>query len=138
MADDSPTNVFVLTAMLKSPGSPPSPRPTARRRSRWERPSAARRDLHGRADAADGRHAAEVVIRAAQEPGARVVIVAVTAHPEVRHQPAFKAVGFDDVMMKPVDLAQLRHAVEKWMAGPDDRAWGATRGLLDFRGGPPT
>ena len=51
-------------------------------------------------------------------PGPRAAIVAVTAFPEVRHLPGFKAAAFDDFLVKPVELPVLRRAVEKWLREP--------------------
>lgn len=117
VADDSATNVFVLTAMLRSLG-------------------------HAAFSAADGAEAVRLAverypalifmdvqmprldgvsaaIRIREAFGSRsVAIIAVTAHPEIRHQPGFKAARFDDFMVKPVELSLVRQAVGRWM--PED------------------
>ena len=54
--------------------------------------------------------------------------MAVTAYPEVRHNPDFKAAGFDDFLVKPVDLSMVRLAVEKWIVkASTDRRGGTAR-----------
>jgi len=48
----------------------------------------------------------------------------VTAYPDARHLPDFKAADFDDFLVKPVELSVVRRAVEKWMtlSGGDGRS----------------
>jgi hypothetical protein len=53
-----------------------------------------------------------------------VVIVAVTAFPDVRHLPDFKAAEFDDFLVKPVELSVVRRAVEKWVVRSGDAGRG--------------
>jgi signal transduction histidine kinase len=50
----------------------------------------------------------------AQTPGARVPIVAVTAHVLDGEEKKVKAAGMDDYLPKPVRLAALRRMIEKW------------------------
>ncbi len=116
VADDSPTNIFVLTAMLRSLGLAAitaADGAEAVEVAARHRPALIFMDVQ--MPRLDGMAAAQR-IRAAH-PERRIAIVAVTAHPDVRSQPAFTAAAFDDCMMKPVDLARVRQAVEKWMTG---------------------
>jgi CheY-like chemotaxis protein len=113
VADDSPTNVFVLTAMLRALGfSTISAADGAEAvgLATERRPALVFMDVQ--MPGMDGIAAARL-IRSAM-PDRRVVIVAVTAHAEVRHLPDFKTAGFDDLLLKPVDLSVVRRAVEKW------------------------
>ena len=114
VADDIPTNVFILTTMLRSLG-------------------------YSTLSAADGLEAVKIatqrlpalifmdvqmpcmdgITAARQIRGAmsdrRTAIVAVTAFPEVRHVPGFAAAEFDDFIVKPVELSVVRQTVEKWL-----------------------
>ena len=115
VADDSATNVFVLTAMLRSLGLSTV---SAADGAEAVEVAAARNpvlifmDVH--MPRMDGIAAARQ-IRAALG-GRRVAILAVTAYPDARHLPDFKAAEFDDFLVKPVELQTVRRAVEKWMS----------------------
>lgn len=118
VADDSPTNVFVLTAMLRSLGLPTisaADGAEAVEMAVARRPALIFMDVQ--MPRMDGIDAARRIREAL--PGHRFAIVAVTAHPEVRHQPGFKAARFDDFMVKPVDLALIRQAIDRWMTDGD-------------------
>jgi len=124
VADDSPTNVFVLTAMLRSLGLATV---TAADGAEAVEIAAERcpelifMDVH--MPRMDGMAAARQ-IRSLR--GRRVAIVAVTAYPDARHLPDFKAADFDDFLVKPVELSVVRRAVEKWMwSGGDGRSGAA-------------
>lgn len=112
VADDSPTNVFVLTAMLRSFGL--SCRVAvdgaeAVRMAEAEPPSLILMDIN--MPKLNGIEAA-VKIRASGQPTA---IVAVTAYPDSRHLAEFEEAGFDELIVKPVDLAALREIVRRYL-----------------------
>jgi CheY-like chemotaxis protein len=114
VADDSPTNVFVLTAMLRSLGVPTlsaADGAEAVEIATERRPALIFMDVQ--MPRMDGIAAARR-IRSAM-PDRRVAIVAVTAFPEVRHLPDFNAADFDDFLVKPVEFSVLRRAVERWL-----------------------
>lgn len=114
VADDIPTNVFVLTAILKSLGIATV---TAADGAEAVEVAAARHPelifMDVQMPRLDGIAAARRI--RSEMPDRRIVIVAVTAYPEVRHQPHFRA-AFDDFIIKPVDLPAVRRAVERWWA----------------------
>lgn len=121
VADDSATNVFVLTAMLRSLGFPTLSAADGAEAvdvAMMHRPTLIFMDVQ--MPRLDGISAAMRIREAL--PDRHVAIVAVTAHPDVRHQASFKAAGFDDVMVKPVELALVRQAVRRWMPGADANA----------------
>jgi CheY-like chemotaxis protein len=120
VADDSPTNVFVLTAMLRSLGlSTVSAADGAEavEVAAERRPALIFMDVH--MPRLDGIAAARRIRDDMRDP--RVVIVAVTAFPDVRHLPDFAAAEFDDFLVKPVELSVVRRAVEKWVAPSGDK-----------------
>lgn len=111
IADDSPTNVFVLTAMLRlfdfacrvaSDGA------EAVALAQAEAPALILMDIN--MPKLNGIEAAKR-IRAD-----RADRVAVTAHPDSRHLAAFREAGFDALMVKPIDLATLREIVTRSLA----------------------
>lgn len=121
VADDTETNVFVLRAMLKSFGL-------------------------GCRVARDGVEAVEMVASAppklvlmdinmprlngmeaarqirSQYSGERVIIVAVTAHPDSRSLPEYARANFDDFLIKPVDMAALKSMISRYLGMGDDAA----------------
>jgi two-component system sensor histidine kinase BarA len=114
VADDIPTNVFVLTAMLRSLGVATlsaADGAEAVQIATERRPALIFMDLQ--MPRMDGITAARHIRDAM--PDQRVPIVAVTAFPEIRHLPDFEAAEFDDFLVKPVDLSVLRRAVDKWL-----------------------
>jgi CheY-like chemotaxis protein len=117
VADDSPTNVFVLTAMLRSLGlSTVSAADGAEAVEVATERHPALIFMDVQMPRLDGIAAAQRIRSAIRDR--RVVIVAVTAFPEVRHLPDFKAAQFDDFLVKPVELSVVRRAVEKWVPPP--------------------
>lgn len=125
VADDSATNVFVLTAMLRSLGLTTlsaADGAEAVEIAANHHPALIFLDLHlPRMDGiAAARHIRDVI------RGRRVAILAVTAYPDARHLPAFKEAGFDDFIVKPVELSTVRRAVEKWMAWVSAEQGGST------------
>ena len=135
VADDSPTNVFVLTAMLRSLGLTIV---TATDGAEAVEVAAKRdpvlifMDVH--MPRMDGIAAARQIREALD--GRRVAILAVTAYPDVRHLADFKSAAFDDFLVKPVEITTVRRAVEKWLAWVN-AGGGAVPPALDFRGGQP-
>jgi CheY-like chemotaxis protein len=126
VADDSPTNVFVLTAMLRSLGLTTvtaADGAEAVEIAAERCPALIFMDVH--MPRMDGMAAAQQIRRTLR--GRRVAIVAVTAYPDARHLPDFKAADFDDFLVKPVELSVVRRAVEKWMtwSGGDGRSGAA-------------
>ena len=127
VADDIATNVFVLTAMLKSLGLSTltaADGAEAVQIATEHRPALIFMDLQ--MPRMDGITAARHIRNAM--PDRRVPIVAVTAFPEIRHLPDFEEAEFDDFLVKPVELSVLRRAVDKWLhqAGANGQA-GAAR-----------
>jgi CheY-like chemotaxis protein len=117
VADDSATNVFVLTAMLRSLGLSTlsaADGVEAVQVATEHRPALIFMDVQ--MPRMDGITAACRIRKTMPAP--RVAIVAVTAFPGVRHLPDFKAAEFDDFLVKPVELPVLRRAVEKWLRDP--------------------
>ena len=116
IADDSPTNVYVLTAMLRSFGHAcrvATDGAEAVAMAEAEPPELILMDIH--MPKLSGIEAAKR-IRAgrADRP---LAIVAVTAHPDSRHLAAFKEAGFDALMLKPVELGALREIITRFV-GP--------------------
>lgn len=115
VADDSATNVFVLSAMLRSLGLATvtaADGAEAVEVAAKRNPALIFMDVH--MPRMDGMAAARQIREALR--GRRVAIVAVTAYPDARHLPDFEAADFDDFLVKPVELPTVRRAVEKWMA----------------------
>jgi CheY-like chemotaxis protein len=116
IADDSPTNVFVLVAMLRSFGHAcrvASDGAEAVAMAEAEPPTLILMDIN--MPKLSGIEAARRI--RARRAGPPVAIVAVTAHPDSRHLAAFKEAGFDALMLKPVELGALREIVARFL-GP--------------------
>lgn len=114
IADDSPTNVFVLTAMLRSFGFAclvASDGVEAVAMAAAEAPALILMDIN--MPKLNGIEAAKRI--RAGRADRQVAIVAVTAHPDSRHLADFKEAGFDALMAKPVDLATLRAIVARFL-----------------------
>lgn len=114
IADDSPTNVFVLTAMLRSFGfacRAASDGAEAVAMAEAEAPALILMDIN--MPKLNGIEAARRIrARRADLP---VAIVALTAHPDIRHLAAYKEARFDALMVKPVNLAALRGIVATFL-----------------------
>ena len=114
VVDDNATNVFILTAMLRSLGVS-----TLRAADGVEAVQIATERLPAvilmdvQMPHMDGITATRRIRDSVSDR--RAAIVAVTAYPEVRDLPAFKTAEFDDFLMKPVELSALRRAMEKWL-----------------------
>jgi CheY-like chemotaxis protein len=125
VADDNPTNVFVLTAMLRAIGIATV---SAADGAEAVEIAAARRPalifMDVQMPRLDGM-AAACRIRS-EAAGRRVVIVAVTAFPDVRHLPDFRAAAFDDFLVKPFELSVVRRTVEKWASHGSDAGFAGT------------
>src|SRR5208282_3387052 len=68
---------------------------------------------------ADGYEAARAIRRLEREAGApRVALVALTASAMAEDRRAGAAVGFDEFLAKPVDLARLAETIERLLAAP--------------------
>ena len=127
VADDNSTNVFILTAMLRSLGIS-----TLSAADGVEAVQIATERLPAlifmdvQMPRMDGIAATRRIRDAMSDR--RAAIVAVTAYPEVRHLPDFQAAEFDDFLVKPIELSVVRRAVERWLhdPGPNGQA-GATR-----------
>lgn len=115
IADDSSTNVFILTAMLRTMGLTAV---TAANGSEavalatTRRPALIFMDIQ--MPRMDGMAAARQIRDALPENN--VTIVAVTAHPDSRHLPEYKSAAFDDLVVKPIDFSIVRRVIEKWMS----------------------
>ena len=67
----------------------------------------------------DGYEAARGIRRLEREAGApRVALVALTANAMAEDRRASVAAGFDEFLVKPVDLARLAETIERLLAGP--------------------
>jgi two-component system, sensor histidine kinase and response regulator len=64
----------------------------------------------------DGYEATER-IRAAEEPGAHVPVIAMTAHAMAGDRERCLAAGMDDYMAKPVRPEELDAVIERWLDG---------------------
>ena len=120
VADDSPTNVFVLAGMLRVLGIPAvcaANGAEAVEMARARPPALVFMDMQ--MPRLDGIAAARA-IRAA-DPGRRVAIVAVTASPGIDRRADFRAAGFDDLLLKPVELPAVRRVVERWIGNAAPR-----------------
>ena len=77
-----------------------------------------RSDLHGRADAGDGRLSSHAQIRNLGEHSSSIPIVAVTANAFQSEREKCFSFGMDDYLTKPVDKDRLKEALERWARGP--------------------
>ena len=115
VADDNPTNVFILAAMLRSIGLAPLKAVNgveAVQIATERLPALIFMDVQ--MPGMDGIAAARRIHSAV---GRQVAVVAVTAFPEVRQLPDFEAAEFDDFLVKPVEFSSLRRIVDKWLHG---------------------
>ena len=112
VADDNPTNVFILTAMLRSLGLSvlsAADGLEAVQIATQRLPTLIFMDLQ--MPRMDGITAARQIRDAMSDR--RAAIVAVTAFPEVRQVPGFEAAEFDDFLVKPIELSVVRRTVGK-------------------------
>jgi len=122
IADDSPTNVFVLAAMLRALGHASISAVDGAEAVRMAaecRPALILMDLQmprmdGIAAAGRIRHG----FGTGEWGALRPAIVAVTALADVRSRADFHLAGFDDVLLKPIELREVRAMVERWLPGP--------------------
>lgn len=114
VVDDNPTNMFVLTAMLRSLGL--STLSTADgieavQIATEKLPALIFMDLQ--MPRMDGVTATRRIREAMSEP--RPAIVAVTAYADVSNLRNFRESEFDDLLVKPIELSIVRRAVERWL-----------------------
>lgn len=114
VADDSPTNIFVLTALLRALGF---------------RTLTAMNGLEAVRLACE--HRPEIILMDMQMPGLdgiratdRIrevlptqpfVFIAVTASPDVTSTEAFRRACFDGIITKPIELSVLRSMLARWL-----------------------
>lgn len=126
VADDSPTNIFVLTALLRALGF---------------RAISAANGLEAVRLACE--HVPDIILMDMQMPGldgisatGRIrealpgqpfVIIAVTASPDVTATAAFVAANFDGIITKPIELPVLREVLGCWPPRGDALPHGGVR-----------
>jgi CheY-like chemotaxis protein len=116
VADDNPTNVFILTTMLKSFGVSvlsAADGVQAVQIATLKLPALILMDVQ--MPRMDGITAARRIRGAMLDR--RAAIVAVTAFPEARLGPDLEAAEFDDFLFKPIELSVVHRLVEKWLHG---------------------
>jgi len=126
VADDNPTNVFILTAMLRSLGLSvlsAADGVEAVQIATQMFPTLIFMDLQ--MPRMDGITATRRIRDVMSDR--RAAIVAVTAFPEARHVAGFEAAEFDDFLVKPIELPVVRRTVERWLPAAAAKVLGEPR-----------